>query len=127
MLKVIRENSYNNSGKFKEIFVIGSRFHNNLPPFSPEVWQINKDLTMVLMRRIVNYTGNQGSVIIDTMMLSCNTMINDDDIINNDFDHFDQFTQGNFGGSSAVNVSLYQTRIELENVVDDTIVTTCEF
>ena len=63
LLKVIRENSYNDSGKFKGIYVIGSRFHNNLPPFSLEVWQINNNLTMDLMRRMVNHTGNKDPVI----------------------------------------------------------------
>ena len=43
LIKVTRDNSYNDSGKFKGIYVIGSRLHNNLPLFSPEVWQINND------------------------------------------------------------------------------------
>ena len=33
LLKVTRENICNDSGKFKGIFVIGSSFHRNLPPF----------------------------------------------------------------------------------------------
>lgn len=114
LLKVIRENSYNDSGKFKGIYVIGSRFHNNLPSFSPEVSQINKDLIMNLMRRIVDQTGNKGPVIKNTMMLSFETTIDDedDDIINNDFGYFAQLQPGTFGGSSEVDVSLSQTRIE---------------
>ena len=78
------------------------------------------------MRRIVDHTGNKGPVIKNTMMLSSKTMIDeeDDEIINNDFGHSAQFTPGTFGGSSEVDVSLSQTRIELENVVDDTLVTT---
>ena len=58
LLKVTRENSYNDSGKFKGIYVIGSIFHRNLPPFSPEVWQISNDVTMNLMKMIIDHTGN---------------------------------------------------------------------
>ena len=78
------------------------------------------------MRRIVNHTGNKGPVIKNTMMLSCKTMIDedDDDIINNNFGHLTQLTPGTFEGSSEVDVSLSQTRIELENVVDNSLVIT---
>ena len=44
---------------------------------SPEVWKINNDLNMELMRRIVNYTGNKGPVIKNTMLLSSKTMIDE--------------------------------------------------
>ena len=56
LLKVTRENSYNDSGKFKGICVIGSIFHNNLLPFSPEVWQINDDSTMNLKKSICEHS-----------------------------------------------------------------------
>ena len=56
LIKVTRENSYNDSGKSKCIYVIWSSFHNNLPPHSTEVWKINDDLIMDLMERIVNHT-----------------------------------------------------------------------
>ena len=36
LLKITRENSYNDSSKFKGIYVLGSRFHNDLPPCSVE-------------------------------------------------------------------------------------------
>ena len=63
------------------------------------------------------------------MVLSCKTMIDegDNEIIINDFGHSDQFTSGIFGGSSEVDVRLPQTRIELENVVDGTLVTIGHF
>ena len=84
---------------------------------------------MYLMRRIVNHTGNKGSVIKNTMMLSCKTMIDeeDDEIINNEFGHSAQFTPGIFGESSVVDISLSQTRIKLKNITDDTLVTTGTF
>ena len=71
---------------------------------------------MDLMRRIVDQTGNKGLVIKYTMMLSSETMIDDEDdeIINNDFGHLAQFHPRTFGGSSEVDASLSQTRIELE-------------
>ena len=50
LLKVTRENSYNGSGKFKGIYVIGSTFRHKILPFSPEAWKINTDLTMYLMK-----------------------------------------------------------------------------
>ena len=43
LLKITSENNYNDSGKFKGIYVNGTRFHNNLLQFSPEVWQINNN------------------------------------------------------------------------------------
>ena len=100
LLKVAKENGYNNSVRFKGIYVIGSRFHHNLPPFSPEVWKINIDLIMDLMRRIVDNTGNKVPVIKNTMMLSSKSMIDkeDDEMINKDFGHSAQFTPGIFGG-----------------------------
>ena len=129
LLKVTRENSYNDPGKFKSIYVIGSRFHNNLPPYSAEAWQINNNLTMDLMKRIVNHTGNKGPVIKNTTTLSHETMIDEGefDIISNDIGHYDPFQPATFGGSSEVDVSLYQTRIELESIVDDILVTTGTF
>ena len=36
LLKVTRENYYNDSRKLKGICVIGSSLHNNLPPYSTE-------------------------------------------------------------------------------------------
>ena len=36
LLKVTRDSSYNDSGQFKNIYVLGSRVHNNLPPYSTE-------------------------------------------------------------------------------------------
>ena len=62
-------------------------------------------------------------------MLTSETMIDkeDFDIINNNFGHSDPFQPGTFGGLSEVCVSLSQTSIELENVVDDTLVTTVIF
>ena len=59
------------------------------------------------MKMIVNHIGN-------TMMLSSETMIDKDefDIINIDIGHYDHLLQpGIFGGSSEVDVSLYQARI----------------
>ena len=53
LLKVPRENSYNNSGKFEGIYNIGSSFHIHLQLYSVEVLQINNGLTMELMKRIV--------------------------------------------------------------------------
>ena len=99
LLKVTRDNSYNDSSKFKDIYVIGSKFHNNLPPYSAEAWQSNKYVTMDLMRRIIDHTGNKGTVIKNTMMLSSETMIDkeDFDIINNDIGHSDPFQPGIFG------------------------------
>ena len=79
LLKVIREDSYNDYGKFKGIYVLGSRFHNNLPPFSAESWQINNGLTMELMKRIVNHTGNIGPAITKIMMLTSETLIDKED------------------------------------------------
>ena len=38
LLKVKRENCYNDSGKFKCIYIFGSSFHNNFPPTSEEAW-----------------------------------------------------------------------------------------
>ena len=54
-------------------------------------------------------------------MLNSETMIDkeDYDIINNDFGHSDPFQSGIFGGLSEV--------VELEKVVDDTLVTTGAF
>ena len=129
LFKVTRRNSYNDYGKFKGIYVIGSRFHNNLPPLSPEVWHINNNLTMELMRMIVNHTGNKGPVITNTMIIASETMIAKEyfDIINNDFGHSAPFQPGTFGGLSEVDVSLSQMRIELDNVVNDTLVTTGTF
>ena len=62
-------------------------------------------------------------------MLSSKNMIDeeDDDTINNYFGHFAQFTPGKFGGLLEIDVNLSQTRIELKNIVDDTIVTTGTF
>ena len=59
------------------------------------------------------------------MMLSSETMIDkeDFDIINNYFGYSDLFQPGTFGGSSEVDLFIFQTRIDLENEVDDTIVT----
>ena len=48
LLKVIRENSYNDSGKFKRIYVIGSRLRNNLPPVSSEIWQTNSCIDLII-------------------------------------------------------------------------------
>ena len=129
LLKVTRVNSYNNSGKFKGIYVIGSRFHNNLPLFSPELWQIINDSIMELITSIVNHTENKFPVIKKTMMLSSKTMIDEkeNEIVNNDFRYSDPFQPGTFAGSSEVDVSLSQTRIEFENIVDDTLVTTGTF
>ena len=81
------------------------------------------------MKRIVNHTGNKGQVIISITMLSSETMIDKDefDRINNDIGHFNSFEPGTFGGSSEVDVNFSQTRIKLENVVDDTIVSTGTF
>ena len=115
LLKVTRENSYNDSGKFKGIHIIVIIFHNNLLPFYLDVWQINNYLAMDLVRRIVNHIGNKDPVIKNTVLLSCKTMIDEDDndIIKNNFDYFAQFTPGIFGGSSEVDVILSQTKIEL--------------
>ena len=58
-------------------------------------------------------------------MLSSKTMIDEDeyDIINNDISNYDNsFQSGTFGGSSEVDVSLSQPRIELEDVVDNYLV-----
>ena len=79
------------------------------------------------MKRIVNHTENEAPVIKSIMMLSSKTISDEDefDIINNDIGHYDNpFQPGIFGGPSEVDISLSQTRIELENVVDDPLVTT---
>ena len=78
LLKVTRENSYNDSGNFKCIYVIGQIFHPNFPTFSPEAWQTNNDLTMDLMKIIIDHTGNEGPVIKNTIILSSKTMIDED-------------------------------------------------
>ena len=91
LLKITRETSYNYSGKFKGIYVIGSSFHYNLLPFSPEVWKINNALIMDLMKRIFEHIGTKSLMIKYTMMLRSKTMIDEDEynIINNDIGHYD--------------------------------------
>ena len=81
LLKVIREKFYNDRGKFKGIYVIGSSFRDNLPPFSPETCQINNDLTMDLMKSIFEYTGIKGPVTANTVMLRSKAMIGEDEYI----------------------------------------------
>ena len=68
-------------------------------------------------------------VITNIMMLSSETMIDKEyvDIIQNDISYYDPFQLGTFEESSKVDVSLSQTRIELENVVEYTLVTTGTF
>ena len=85
LLEVKRENSYNDYDKFKGIYVIGSSFHNSLPPYSADSWQINNYLTMDLMKSIVNHTGNIGSVITNKIILHSETMIDKED---NDMTNF---------------------------------------
>ena len=84
---------------------------------------------MDLTRRIVSYTGNKGPFIKNTMMLSSKIMIDEeqDEIIKNDFGHSAQFQLGTFRGPSEVDISLSQTRIKFENVVDDRFVNTGTF
>ena len=81
------------------------------------------------MRIINSYTGSKGSVITKKMMLTSETMIDKEyvEIVNNDFGHYDKFWPGTFGGSSEMDVSLSQTRVGLENIVDNTLVTTGTF
>ena len=78
------------------------------------------------MKSIITHTENKVPVITNTMMQASKTMIDkeDVDIINNEFGHSDPFQPGIFGDSSEVDASLSQTRFVLENVVDDTLVTT---
>ena len=84
---------------------------------------------MELLKNIVNYTGNRVLVITQKMLLTSETMIDEEyfDIINNDFGHSNPFQPGTFGVSSEVDVSISQTRVELENIGDSTIVTTGTF
>ena len=81
---------------------------------------------MELMRKIVDHTGNKGPGIKNTTFLSSKTMIDEegDEIFNNDFGHSDPFQPGTFEGSSELGVSLSQTRIEFEKIVDNIIVNT---
>ena len=78
------------------------------------------------MNMIVNHTGNKGPVIINTMMLTSENMIDKEDheIINKYFGHSDPFHPGTFRGSSEVDISLSQTRVELENIVGDNLIIT---
>ena len=84
---------------------------------------------MDLIKRTIHHTRNKGLVITNTMMINSETMIDkeDYDIIKHDFGHSYPFQPGTFGGSSEVDVRLSQTRIELENIADDTLVTTSTF
>ena len=100
--------------------------NRNLPSLFPEAWQINNDLTTDLMKKIIDHTEPKGPVIKNIITLSSKTMIDEDedDRIKNDIDDYDKsFQPGTFGGSSEVDVSLSQTRIELENAVADSLVT----
>ena len=57
-------------------------------------------------------------------------MIDEDeyDMIDNDIGNYDNsFQPGSFGGTSQVDISLSQTRVDLKNLVDDTILTTGTF
>ena len=90
LLKVTRINCYNDSGKFKGIYYIGSIFHKNLPPYYAEACQINNDLTMDLMRRIFEYAGKYGFVINYTLPLRSKTMIDEDayEIVDNEIGNY---------------------------------------
>ena len=82
-------------------------------PFLQSYRKLHNDLTMDLTRRIVNYTGNKGSFIKNTMMLSSKIMIDEeqDEIIKKYFGHSAPFQPGTFRGPSEVDISLSQTRI----------------
>ena len=80
-LKVTRENCYNDSGNFKGIYAIGSIFRNNLPPISPEALHINNNLTMDLMKRIIEHIGTKGPVIKNIKMLGSKSMIDGEKLI----------------------------------------------
>ena len=76
------------------------------------------------MKRIFEYTGRESHMITNTMMLRSKTMLDEDeyDIIDNGIGDYDNlFQSGFFGWSSQVDVILSQTRIDLDNVVDDTL------
>ena len=76
--------------------------------------KFNNDVTMDLMKRIVNHTGNKCPVVADTTTLSSENMIDKDeyDKINNDISHYDNlFQPGKFGASPELDVSLSQIRI----------------
>ena len=84
------------------------------------------------MKSIFEYTIREGLVVTNTTMLISKTMIDEDedvyDMIDNGIGNYDNsFQPGSFGGSSQVGVSLSQTRLDLENVVDDTLVATGTF
>ena len=112
--------------KFKDKYNIRSNFHHNPPPFSPKAWQINNYLTMNLMKGMFKYIGTKGLVITNIFLLRSKTMIDKDeyDTIDNDISNSDNSFQS---GSSHVDVNIPQTMIDLENVVDDTFVTTGTF
>ena len=108
------------------MYVFGSSFHRSFPLISPEAWQINNYLAMDLIKRVFDYTGKYVPVITNTLTLKSKTMIDEDeyDMIDNVICNYDNsFQSGSFGGTSQVDVILSQTMIDLENVVDDTLLT----
>ena len=118
LLKITRENCYNDSGKFKYLYISGSSFHHTLPPFSIYIWKINNDLTMYLMKMIVDYTGTKDPVITNTLMVRSSTMVDEVeyDMIDNKIGNYDNsFQLGLFGD--------HQNRVDLENLVANNLVT----
>ena len=66
------------------------------------------------MKRIIEHTGREDLVTKNTTTLSSKSMIDEDeyDIIDNEIGEFNNsFLPGSFGGSSHVDISLYQTRV----------------
>ena len=81
------------------------------------------------MKRIFE-SGKYGPVINNTLTLRSKSTIDEDEykIKNNGICNYDNLSQlGSFGGTSQVDISLSQTRINLENVVNNTLVATCTF
>ena len=78
------------------------------------------------MKSIFGYTGTYDPVITNTLTLRSKSMINEDEykIVDNEISNYDNsFEPGLFRGTSQVDVILSQTRIDLENVVNDTLIT----
>ena len=72
--------------------------------FFLEAWNINNNLTMDLMKRIIEYTGREGPVVTNTMILRSKTILDEDEyemIDNRIGDYDNSFQLGSFGGSSS--------------------------
>ena len=83
-----------------------------------------------MIQIIFEYIGTKGPVITNTLLLEYKSMIDEDEysIVDNGICNCgNSFRPGLFGGTSQVDLHLSQTRIDLENVVYDTLLTTGAF